>query len=164
MYQVGGVDEIELAEGNTVEREVVEHVGAVVVAALDDSECIYLVRQYRHPIGRLLLELPAGGMEAGENPLAAAKRELREEVGLEAKDWKSLGSFFSSPGFANEHLHAFLARELVETERDPDEDEDLVIERRKLGEVLGRLDEIPDAKSLAVLLLLQKGLGHGDQH
>ena len=74
---------------------------------------VYLVRQYRHPIGRYLLELPAGGLEPGEEPLAAAKRELREEVGLEAREWTSLGSFFSSPGFANERLHAFLARGLV---------------------------------------------------
>jgi 8-oxo-dGTP pyrophosphatase MutT (NUDIX family) len=155
------VDEIALPQGGAARREVIEHPGAVVVVALDDEDRVYLVRQYRHAVRRFLLELPAGTLEPGEEPLAAAQRELREEVGLEAREWKSLGSFFSSPGFANEHLHAFVARDLIHTARDPDEDEDIAVVRYGRGELLRHLDEIPDAKSLAALLLLHRDAGRG---
>jgi 8-oxo-dGTP pyrophosphatase MutT (NUDIX family) len=158
------VDEIEMSAGKVAKREVVEHPGAVVILALDDIGRVYLVKQYRHPIRGMLLELPAGAVEEAEDPLAAAKRELREEVGLEAKAWSSLGSFFSSPGFANEHLHVFLAEGLVETERDPDEDEDLTIERCDVGDLLSHLEVIPDAKSLAALLLLLRHPDYGTQY
>jgi ADP-ribose pyrophosphatase len=157
------VDDIELPEGRIVQREVVEHPGAVVVIALDEADSVYFVRQYRHPIKGMLLELPAGGIEAGEDPLSAAKRELREEVGLEGRDWRCLGSFFSSPGFANEHLHAFVVQGLVESDQQLDEDEDLTVERHSLHEVLQRLEVIPDAKSLAALLLLQSDQKRGHQ-
>ncbi len=155
------VDEIALPKGGTATREVVEHAGAVVVVAVDQQEEVYLVRQYRHAIRRHLLELPAGCLEAGEEPLEGAKRELREEVGLEAGQWKALGSFYSSPGFANEVLHAFLARELVKTVRDPDYDEDLTVVQWGVQDLLEHLDEIADAKSLATLLLLQRDPDHG---
>jgi len=139
------VDEIELPQGGAAIREVVEHPGAIVVAAVDDEGWVYLVRQYRHPIRCDLLELPAGGLEPGEEPLPAAMRELREEVGLEAQRWTFLGSFFSSPGFANERLHAFLAQELRQVDTDPDDDEDITIVRRPLTELYRRLDEVTDA-------------------
>jgi ADP-ribose pyrophosphatase len=148
------VDEITLPDGGTAIREVVDHPGAVVVAALDEAGRLYLVSQYRHAIARNLLELPAGGLEPGEEPLAAAKRELREEVDLEAHDWVSLGSFFSSPGFANERLHAFLARELVPVQGQPDEDEDLTVVTYALSDLLQHLDDVHDAKTLAALLLV----------
>jgi ADP-ribose pyrophosphatase len=155
------VDEVSLCRGGTATREVVEHPGAVVIIALDDEARVYLVRQYRHPIRRMLLELPAGSLEPGEEPLTAAKRELREEVGLEAGEWRVLGSFFSSPGFVNEHLHVFLARQLVQVDTDPDEDEELTVVRRALTELSCRLDEIPDAKSLAALYLLEREPDYG---
>ena len=150
------VDEITLPGGGTAVREVVEHPGAVVVAAVDEERCVYMVRQYRHPIRRHLLELPAGGLEPGEEPLAAAVRELREEVGLEAERWTSLGSFFSSPGFANERLHAFLAEGLHQVESDPDDDEDLTVARYSLQSLYSDLGEITDAKTLATLLLVRR--------
>jgi ADP-ribose pyrophosphatase len=149
------VDEIALPTGGSAVREVVWHPGAVVVIAIDSEEYVYLVRQYRHPIGRYLLELPAGGLEKGEEPLAAAQRELREEVGLEAREWTSLGSFFSSPGFVNEHLHAFLARDLVSVPNDPDDDEDISVVRYSLAGLLEHLEETPDAKTLATICLLR---------
>jgi ADP-ribose pyrophosphatase len=148
------VDEIAGPYGGVVRREVIEHPGAVVVIAVDEEDRVYLVRQYRHPIRRFLLELPAGTLEPGEEPLAAAQRELREEVGLEAGEWTNLGSFFSSPGFVNEHMHAFLARKLAETDTDPDEDEDITVVRYRLDEVVQHLEEVSDAKSLAALYLL----------
>ncbi len=148
------VDEITLPRGGTAIREVVDHPGAVVIAALDEDDRLYLVTQYRHAIGRCLLELPAGGLEPDEEPLAAAKRELREEVGLEAAEWVHLGSFYSSPGFANELLHAFLARRLAQAEANPDEDEELAVVSRPLAETLEHLGDIRDGKTLATLCLL----------
>lgn len=155
------VDEITLPRGGVAVREVVDHPGAVVVVALDEQNRVHLVRQYRHPIARYLLELPAGGLEPGEDPLAAAKRELQEEVGLEAREWLSLGSFFSSPGFANECLHAFLARELSPVQAEPDDDEDISVVRYPLTELLEHLEETPDAKTLAALCLLSRAAKRG---
>ena len=106
------VDDVRLPDGRIVVREVVDHPGAVVIAALDAHGCVTLVRQYRHAVGDRLLELPAGTLEPGEEPLETAMRELREEAGLVAGRWDRLGTFFSSPGFLREEMHAFLAREL----------------------------------------------------
>ncbi len=153
------VDEIELDGGRIVSREVLSHPGAVVVAALDAEDCLYLVDQYRHPARRYLLELPAGCLEIGEEPLETAKRELREEVGLEAADWSHIGTFYSSPGFADEILYAFLARDLTAVGTDPDEDEDLGLVRYPLGTLLAELDRIQDAKTLATLLLVAEKTG-----
>ncbi len=157
------VDEIALPKGGTATREVVQHRGAVVVIAIDNEERVYLVRQYRHAIGRSLVELPAGCLEAGEGPLAAAKRELREEVGLRAKRWKGLGCFYSSPGFADELLHVFVARDLEHTDTDPDFDEDLTVITYPLGQMLENPSELTDAKTLAAFSLLRKEPDGGDR-
>ena len=139
----------------------VEHPGAVVIIALDDEGEVALVRQYRHAIRRFLLELPAGGLEPGEEPLAAAQRELREEVGLEATRWTSLGSFFSSPGFANEILHVFLAEDLRPAHAEPDEDEDMAVVRRKAADLYEHPEQLQDAKSLAACCSFTRpGAGH----
>jgi 8-oxo-dGTP pyrophosphatase MutT (NUDIX family) len=150
------VDEIALAGGGIAVREVVDHPGAVVIAAVDGQGFVYLVRQYRHAIRQYLLELPAGGLEPSEEPLAAAQRELREEVGLEAQEWTSLGAFCSSPGFANERLHAFLAQGLVSVERQPDDDEDIAVVRYALTDLFAHLEMVEDAKTLATLCLLRR--------
>lgn len=150
------VDEIELiGKGRSALREVVDHPGAVVIAALDDSGHVYLVRQYRHALREYTLELPAGGLEPGEEPLVTARRELREEVGLEAEVWNHLGTFCSSPGFANERLHAFSARHLTSVGRDLDDDEDISVIRYPLTELMANLGRVPDAKTLATLCLLE---------
>jgi ADP-ribose pyrophosphatase len=152
------VEEIALPNGRTAIREVVEHPGAVVVAAVDASGDVILVRQYRHPLRGYLLELPAGGLEPGEDATDAAKRELREEVGLEATTWTPLGCFYSSPGFANERLEAFLATGLREVDADPDEDEDIEVVRLPLADLLDHPDRVCDAKTLATLLRVQRHL------
>jgi len=148
------VDTILLPAGRTTVREVVEHSGAVVIAALDRDDHLYFVRQYRHPVGKVLLELPAGGLEPGEDPLSTAKRELKEEVGLRAERWVHLGSFYSSPGFTTEILHAFLAQSLESVPVNPDEDEDIDIVRYPLSEALRSSLAFEDAKTLATLFLL----------
>lgn len=154
------VDEI-ATETGTVTREVVEHSGAVVVAAVDAEGRVVLVRQYRHAIGGYLLELPAGGLEPGELPAETARRELREEAGLVASKWTPLGSFFASPGFLREELHAFLATGLSSVERDLDEDEDIELQWVSLADLLAAPRELRDAKTLAALLLVERRLEDG---
>ncbi|MCX8032808.1 MAG: NUDIX hydrolase [Thermoleophilia bacterium] len=153
------IDSVRLPSGQTVLREVVEHPGAVVIAALDRDEHLYFVRQYRHPAQKVLLELPAGGLEPGEDPLSTAKRELQEEVGLTAEVWIHLGSFYSSPGFTTEILHAFLAQGLAPVEVRPDDDEDIEIVRYPLADAFANTLRFEDAKTLATLFLLARRLG-----
>ena len=107
-------------EGEPFRRLVLEHPGAVVVLAVDEADGVHLLAQYRHPAGRRFIELPAGLCdEPGEDPVDVARRELREEVGLEAGEWTHLTSTWSSPGISAEQMHFFLARRLTQvTDRD----------------------------------------------
>ncbi len=106
-------DKVRMPDNQTAEREVVLHPGAVAVLALDEADRILMIRQYRHPVGRLLWELPAGLRDvAGEDPWATAQRELVEEAGYRARDWRVLADFFTSPGFSTERLRVYLARDL----------------------------------------------------
>jgi 8-oxo-dGDP phosphatase len=107
-------DRVEMPGGELAERDVVEHPGAVAVVALDDDGQVLLIRQYRHPVGHLLWEIPAGLCDvAGEHPRATAERELLEEAGYRASEWHGLADFFSSPGITTERLQVFLARGLT---------------------------------------------------
>ena len=94
-------DIVELPNGQQASREVVEHSGAIGVVALEGDGRVYLVRQYRYPIGQITLEIPAGKLEEGEDPLDCARRELKEETGIEAKRWEPLLTFYTTPGFSN---------------------------------------------------------------
>ena len=106
-------DKVRTPDNHLAEREVVLHPGAVAVLALDDADRILMIRQYRHPVGRLLWELPAGLRDvAGEDPWRTAQRELVEEAGYRARDWRVLADYFSSPGFSTERLRVYLARDL----------------------------------------------------
>ncbi len=135
------------------EREIVEHPGAVAIVAVDDEGCVTLVRQLREPARKRLVELPAGTAEPGEEPLATARRELREECGLTGGEWRQLAAFWTTPGFCRERMHVFAAENVVRGDAVPDEDEDIELVRWPLGEVLSHLGEIEDAKTLAGLLL-----------
>jgi len=135
------------------EREIVEHPGAVAVVAVDSDGCVALVRQFREPVRRRLLELPAGTAEPGEEPLATARRELREECGLHGGEWRLLATFWTTPGFCRERMHLFAAEGVERGEASPADDEQLELVRWPLAEVAGRLAEIEDAKTLAGLLL-----------
>jgi 8-oxo-dGDP phosphatase len=106
-------DQVLTPDNHVAERDVVLHPGAVAVLALDDADRILMIRQYRHPVGRLLWEIPAGLRDvAGEEPWVTAPRELVEEAGYRAKDWRVLVDYYSSPGYSTERLRVFLAREL----------------------------------------------------
>jgi len=147
------VDEVELPNGNRATREVVEHSDAVVIVPIDADGHVLLVRQYRYPIARDLLEAPAGGIDDGEKPDEAAQRELREEIGLASERLEYLGQFWSTPGFCTELMHAFVARDLVPSPLSPDEDEAIVVERYPLDSLRTMIasGEIRDAKTIAAL-------------
>lgn len=150
------VDEFEYADGSTAEREIVSHPGAVAVVAHDGTD-LYLVRQPREPVGEeSLLELPAGKLDVeGEGPLETAKRELAEEVGKAAAEWRELKRFYASPGFAEEIVYLYLATELSDAEGEGDEEERIEIVRWPLDDLDGAIAACRDAKSLIGLLLFR---------
>ncbi len=139
------------------EREVVRHPGAVAVVAVVGGDRVLLVRQTREAARSRLLELPAGTLEGGEEPLACARRELEEETGLRGGEWRELGVVWTTPGFCTERMHLFLAEGCEHGEASPEEDEDVQIVRWTRDEVEQRLGELEDAKTLAGLLLYLRG-------
>lgn len=134
-------------------REIVEHPGAVAVLVLDQEDRILLVKQYRHAASRILLEVPAGKLEPGEEPLACARRELAEETGCLGGEWKELAWFYTSPGFCDEKIYLFLARGVSEGPPHPDGDEALEPFWLDLAEAQRSLlrGGINDAKTIAAL-------------
>ena len=133
-----------------IKRSVVRHAGSAVMMAVDDRKRILLVRQYRLPADQYLWELPAGRLDPGEKPLQAAKRELAEETGYQARTWKKLVSFFASPGYVQEKMTIFLATDLTEGEATPMEDERIETRwfTRKELESQIRAGKIEDAKTI----------------
>jgi len=133
------VDEVAMPGGGTANREVVEHLGAVAVVALDERGDVTLIHQYRHPLGDRIWELPAGLIDhPGEDPVEAAKRELVEEVGLAAAEWSVLVDVAASPGFTDEAVRVYLATGLSTVDREAlgDEEADLVARRVPLAEAV----------------------------
>jgi ADP-ribose pyrophosphatase len=132
-------DEVRMPGGNTARREVVEHYGAVAILAIDDDANIVMVYQYRHPVGRRLWELPAGLLDMdGEAPHITAARELEEEAGLSAQNWRVLVDLVSAPGFSDESVRVYLATGLSDVGRPDghDEEADLVVRRFALDEAV----------------------------
>jgi len=133
-----------------IKRSVVRHAGSAVMMAVDDRKRILLVRQYRLPADQYLWELPAGRLDPGEKPLQAAKRELAEETGYQARTWKKLVSFFASPGYVQEKMTIFLATDLTEGEATPMEDERIETRwftAREIAELI-RSGKLEDAKTM----------------
>lgn len=135
------------------EREIVEHPGSVAIVALDDEEHVTLVRQRREAARTELLELPAGTLEPGEEPLAAAQRELAEETGLTGGRWTHGGRLWTTPGFCRELMHLYFAEGVEPGAPAPDEDEEVELVRLPLAQLEARVGELEDAKTLAGILL-----------
>ncbi|WP_342414723.1 NUDIX hydrolase [Paenibacillus sp. FSL R10-2782] len=150
------VDTVELPDGSTGKREIVKHPGAVAVLALNEGKML-VVDQYRQAMGRCEVEIPAGKLEKGEDPMEAAGRELREETGYTAKSLKLLHSFYTSPGFADEIIHLYVAEELELGEMEPDEDEFLELFEVTLEEAQSLIREgrISDAKTILAVYAWQ---------
>ncbi len=147
------VDRFRFEDGEEADREIVAHPGAVAVVA-HDGENLFLVRQPREPVNDPgLLELPAGKLdEEGEDVLATAQRELAEEIGKGARSWHKLTSFFTSPGFADEECHVYLATDLYESQAEAAEQERIEIVAVPLSDLDRVIGECRDAKTLAGLL------------
>lgn len=141
--------------GKEAWREVVYHPGASAVVAIDDDGRIIMEKQFRYALNDYLLEIPAGKLDKGEDPLVCAKRELEEETGIVASEWISLGTIATSPGFCNEVIHLYVAKGLSKGEIHWDEDEYVEVERYTFDELLQRIQEekIKDSKTLSALLL-----------
>lgn len=151
-----------LPNGKLAKREVAMHVGASAVLPVDKEGYCYLVRQYRAPIEQVLLEIPAGKLDApDEDRLLAAKRELHEETGLSAKTWDHLADIVTTPGFSNEKISLYLARDLERGEAAPDEDEFLNVVRLPFSEAVAAAarGEIADSKTVCALLLAHARMG-----
>lgn len=137
-------------EGKTYTREIISHPGSAVIVPVFPDETVALVRQYRHPARKYLLEIPAGSLAHGEDPKAGAERELEEEIGVRARSVEKLTEFYVSPGFLGEKMHVFLATDFTESRQNLEEDELLQIERipfRRYGELI-KNGAIEDAKTM----------------
>ena len=148
-----GLEATRLPNGDLLNLEIVRHPGGAAILALDQKSRVCLLRQYRHSIGKWIWELPAGVIEKGEQPIATAKRELREEAGLKADEWQSLFSILPTPGFCNEELFLYQARQLTAVETTPNSDEQIEVHWKPLEEVLEMAVDgrIRDAKTIAAL-------------
>ncbi|WP_425313157.1 NUDIX hydrolase [Paenibacillus mangrovi] len=150
------IDTVRLPDGSTASREIIKHPGAVAVLAVHDGKII-MVDQFRQAMGRCELEIPAGKLEKGEDPLEAAKRELQEETGYVCKDLRLLHSFYTSPGFADEIIHLYVAEELESGDAAPDEDEFLELYELTLEEAEAAIGSgrISDAKTIMAVYALK---------
>lgn len=148
------LDEVALHTGEKTKREVVHHSGGVAVLPVDADGMAYCVRQFRYPFGKMVLECPAGKLEPGEEPRAAALRELSEETGLECAELIDLGEMYATPGYCTETLHLYLALGLTQKQAHPDVGEYLNVEKYPLRELAERCmrGEIRDGKTNVAVL------------
>ncbi len=156
-------ERVELPNGRAVDLELVRHPGAAAVVPLTGDGEVLMVRQYRHAADGWLLEVPAGKLDAGETPAAGARRELEEEAGCAAGELVELGSILPSPGFTDEVIHLFLARDLAPASQRLEPDELLAVERVPFAEAVAMAErgEIRDSKSVCALLRAARLLNGG---
>ena len=146
--------QVQLENGRQRSRELVLHPGGAAVLPVDEDNNVYLIRQFRAPFGRIVLEIPAGKLEKGEDPLAAAKRELAEETGFSAAHYFSLGQMWPTVGFCDEIIHIYMAAGLTKGEIHPDEDEFISLEKYPLETAWNMCMDgsITDGKTLTAIL------------
>ncbi|TCL62992.1 ADP-ribose pyrophosphatase [Hydrogenispora ethanolica] len=151
-------DQVRLPNGKIANREYLLHPGAAAVVPLLDDGRIVMVKQFRYPTGQIILEIPAGKLDAGEEPETCARRELSEEIGYEPGELIYLSSIWTTPGFTNEVIHLFLAKQLRPFRREPDPDEFLATVTMTKEEVLQHLDTaaIVDAKTVVALSYVER--------
>lgn len=154
------IDTVELPDKKYSKREIVEHPGAVAIAALTDDDCLILVKQYRKSVEKPLLEIPAGKIEINEEPKETGLRELIEETGYKANNMEYLFEFYTSPGFSNEKVYLFLATDLEEGESHPEDDENIEIKKIKVKELMDMVirGEINDSKTIIAIFYAEKYL------
>ena len=147
------VDTVEAAGGRKTTREIVEHDDCVAIIAVDADDNILLVKQFRKPIEKELLEIPAGGIDEGEDPVTAVEREMREETGYFPKKVERLGGFYSTPGYCSEYLYLYLATDLIPSRLFAEDTEGIEVIRVPVTEIreLVKQGKIQDAKSIAGL-------------
>lgn len=153
-------DRVRLPDGSESSREIIHHPGAVVVIAVLDNGKLLFERQFRYPLRRIFLELPAGKIDPGEHVLDTARRELREETGYKAKFWRCLGTMHNAIGYSNECIEIFWAQGLSYVGSELDHDEILELTEMTIGDALlaVRDGEITDAKTITALLWAEKTL------
>jgi ADP-ribose diphosphatase len=150
-----GIETLTLPNGETLDLEIVRHPGGAAVVAVDERQHVCLLRQYRHASGGWLWELPAGKLEADEKPQTTAKRELLEEGGIEADQWQTLGDILVTPGFCDEVIHLFLARELTHLTAQPQVHEVIEVHWIPFEQALAQVFDgtLRDAKTMLGLTL-----------
>jgi ADP-ribose pyrophosphatase len=155
------IDQVRLPNGETSLREIVRHPGAVAMVPLLDDGRVILVRQFRLAANQIMLEIPAGTLHPGEDPLLAAERELQEEIGFRPGILTSLGGEYTAPGYTTELIHLYLAEQLEASRLDLDDDEFLEIVTLPLEEALRQIEagEITDGKTMLALLKVARRLG-----
>jgi ADP-ribose pyrophosphatase len=159
------VDTVKLPNGRETTREIVEHEDCVAIVALDDADNILLVKQFRKPVEKELLEIPAGGIDPGESPEDTVRREMREETGFLPQKVEKLGGFYSTPGFCTEYLYLYLATDLVPKPLKAEDTDGITLVRAPLAEIPGLISSgaICDAKSIAGLLAYMEYRRSADQ-
>jgi len=152
------VDTVRMPGGRETSREIVEHSDCVAIIAVDADDGVLLVNQFRKPVEKELLEIPAGGIEPGEDAVATVRRELREETGYLPRKVERLGGFYSTPGYCTEYLHLYLASDLVPSSLNAEDTESIKLVRVPISQIPGLITSgsICDAKSIAGLLIFLK--------
>jgi ADP-ribose pyrophosphatase len=148
------VDTVQLPGGRITTRETVEHRDCVAIIAIDDEDNILLVKQFRHPVAKELLEIPAGGIDNEEDPVTTVRREMQEETGYLPRKVERLGGFYSAPGYSNEYLHLFLATDLIPSQLYAEDTESIKLIKTPITEITSLITSgnVCDAKSIAGLL------------
>lgn len=152
------VENVTLDNGVTIDLEVIRHPGAAAIVPLLEDHRVVMLKQYRHAVGRYMWEIPAGTVDGKESPMACARRELVEETGYSAATWETLGAVQPVPGYSDETIHLFLARDLTPARQDLDADEILEVHPLPLDQVVAMIADgrIQDAKTIAAMFLVQQ--------